>query len=94
MNLGVALKAYLDLWRPQIAAAKRRGKEFVVGTSYLEFFVSILEGTNYCTGEYSSVSCSGKQNVTDTFGQSLWLADSESSKTSSRLFDQDNRLHS
>lgn len=27
-------------------------------------------------GEYSSVSCSGKENVTDTFGQALWLADS------------------
>ncbi|PSR75566.1 hypothetical protein PHLCEN_2v9046 [Hermanssonia centrifuga] len=48
--------AYLDLWKPQIAAAKSRGKEFVVG-------------------EFSSVSCSGKENVTDTFGQALWLAD-------------------
>ena len=26
-------KAYLDLWRPQIAAANSRGKEFVVGTN-------------------------------------------------------------
>ena len=25
------LKSYLDLWKPQIAAAKSRGKEFVVG---------------------------------------------------------------
>ncbi|EPQ54385.1 hypothetical protein GLOTRDRAFT_44058 [Gloeophyllum trabeum ATCC 11539] len=50
------ITAYLDLWRPQIAAAHSVGKEFVVG-------------------EYSSVSCSGKQNVTDTFGQALWLAD-------------------
>jgi hypothetical protein len=50
-------KAYLDLWKPQIAAARSLGKEFVVG-------------------EYSSVSCSGKENVTDTFGQALWLADS------------------
>jgi hypothetical protein len=29
-------------------------------------------------GEYGSVSCSGKENVTDTFGQALWLADSTS----------------
>ncbi|TFK50028.1 hypothetical protein OE88DRAFT_1632314 [Heliocybe sulcata] len=50
------ITAYLDLWKPQIAAARSAGKEFVVG-------------------EYSSVSCSGKQNVTDTFGQALWLAD-------------------
>ncbi|KZT29970.1 glycoside hydrolase family 79 protein [Neolentinus lepideus HHB14362 ss-1] len=50
------ITAYLDLWKPQIAAAHAVGKEFVVG-------------------EYSSVSCSGKQNVTDTFGQALWLAD-------------------
>ncbi|KAH8112653.1 hypothetical protein DFH11DRAFT_1784002 [Phellopilus nigrolimitatus] len=50
------ITAYLDLWKPQIAAAKSRGKEFVVG-------------------EYSSVSCSGKQNVTDTYGQALWIAD-------------------
>ncbi|KLO15240.1 hypothetical protein SCHPADRAFT_871320 [Schizopora paradoxa] len=50
------ITAYLDLWKPQIAAAKSRGKEFVVG-------------------EYNSVSCSGKENVTDTFGQALWLAD-------------------
>ncbi|KAF8509442.1 hypothetical protein JB92DRAFT_514731 [Gautieria morchelliformis] len=48
--------AYLNLWKPQIAAAHARGKEFVVG-------------------EYGSVSCSGKENVTDTFGQALWLAD-------------------
>ncbi|EJD07106.1 uncharacterized protein FOMMEDRAFT_77371 [Fomitiporia mediterranea MF3/22] len=50
------ITAYLDLWKPQISAARARGKEFVVG-------------------EYSSVSCSGKQNVTDTFGQALWIAD-------------------
>ncbi|KDQ57014.1 glycoside hydrolase family 79 protein [Jaapia argillacea MUCL 33604] len=50
------ITAYLDLWKPQIAAAHSIGKEFVVG-------------------EYSSVSCSGKENVTDTFGQALWLAD-------------------
>ncbi|KIP07665.1 glycoside hydrolase family 79 protein [Phlebiopsis gigantea 11061_1 CR5-6] len=50
------ITAYLDLWKPQIAAAKGVGKDFVVG-------------------EFSSVSCSGKENVTDTFGQALWLAD-------------------
>ncbi|KAI0065099.1 hypothetical protein BV25DRAFT_1822212 [Artomyces pyxidatus] len=47
---------YVDLWKPQIAAAQREGKAFVVG-------------------EYNSVSCSGKENVTNTFGQALWLAD-------------------
>ena len=72
-------KAYLDLWRPQIAAAKEQGKEFVVGKLTLLLFdikwsLKILK----CTpGEYNSVSCSGKENVTDTFGQALWLADSE-----------------
>ncbi|KZV99803.1 hypothetical protein EXIGLDRAFT_723870 [Exidia glandulosa HHB12029] len=50
------ITAYLDLWRPQIAAAHELGREFTVG-------------------EYNSVSCSGKQNVTDGFGQAMWLAD-------------------
>ncbi|CDO76896.1 Glycoside Hydrolase Family 79 protein [Trametes cinnabarina] len=53
------ITAYLDLWKPQIAAAHKAGKEFIVASDL----------------EYSSVSCSGKQNVTDTFGQALWLAD-------------------
>jgi hypothetical protein len=51
----------LDLWKPQIAVAKGRGKELVIG-------------------EFNSVSCSGKENVTDTFGQALWLADSRSTR--------------
>ncbi|THH33202.1 hypothetical protein EUX98_g989 [Antrodiella citrinella] len=50
------ITAFLDQWKPQIAAAKQVGAEFVVG-------------------EYNSVSCSGKENVTNTFGQALWLAD-------------------
>ncbi|KAG8773778.1 hypothetical protein FRC12_002319 [Ceratobasidium sp. 428] len=50
------ITAYLDLWKPQIAAAHGLGKEFVIG-------------------EYSSISCSGKQNVSDTFGQAMWLSD-------------------
>ncbi|CAE6455633.1 unnamed protein product [Rhizoctonia solani] len=50
------ITAYLDLWKPQIAAARGVGKEFVIG-------------------EYSSISCSGKQNVSDTYGQAMWLAD-------------------
>lgn len=51
-----SITAYVDLWMPQIAAAKSVGAELVIG-------------------EFSSVSCSGKQNVTDTFGQALWLVD-------------------
>ncbi|KAG8773777.1 hypothetical protein FRC12_002318 [Ceratobasidium sp. 428] len=50
------ITAYLDLWKPQIAAARGLGKEFVIG-------------------EYSSISCSGKQNVSDTFAQAMWLSD-------------------
>ncbi|THH15700.1 hypothetical protein EW146_g4813 [Bondarzewia mesenterica] len=50
------ITAYVDLWKPQVAAARSVGKDFVIG-------------------EFSSVSCSGKQNVSDTFGQALWLAD-------------------
>ncbi|KAF7374935.1 hypothetical protein MSAN_00379600 [Mycena sanguinolenta] len=30
---------------------------------------------NQETGEYNSVSCSGKEGVSDTFGQALWLLD-------------------
>ncbi|EIM91232.1 uncharacterized protein STEHIDRAFT_48573 [Stereum hirsutum FP-91666 SS1] len=51
-----SITAYVDLWKPQIAAARDLGKDFVVG-------------------EYSSVSCSGKENVTNAFGQALWIAD-------------------
>ncbi|KAG9128365.1 hypothetical protein FRC07_000039 [Ceratobasidium sp. 392] len=29
----------------------------------------------FVMGEFGSVSCSGKQNVSDTFGQALWLSD-------------------
>ncbi|KAH8100758.1 hypothetical protein BXZ70DRAFT_906948, partial [Cristinia sonorae] len=50
------ITGFLDQYKPDIAAAKRVGAEFVVG-------------------EYNSVSCSGKENVTNTFGQALWLAD-------------------
>ncbi|TCD65236.1 hypothetical protein EIP91_002944 [Steccherinum ochraceum] len=32
-------------------------------------------GAEFVVGEYNSVSCSGKENVTNTFGQALWLAD-------------------
>ncbi|CDZ96269.1 Glycoside hydrolase, superfamily [Phaffia rhodozyma] len=50
------ITAYVDLWKPQTAAAKSVGAELVIG-------------------EFNSVSCSGKQNVSNTFGQALWLAD-------------------
>lgn len=30
---------------------------------------------SYLNGEYSSVSCSGRNNVSNTFGQALWLLD-------------------
>ena len=36
-------------------------------------------GKEFIVGEYNSVSCFGKQNVTDVFGQALWLADSKPS---------------
>ncbi|KAG8695708.1 hypothetical protein FRC09_008983, partial [Ceratobasidium sp. 395] len=32
-------------------------------------------GKEFVMGEYGSASCSGKQNVSDTFGQAMWLAD-------------------
>ncbi|EJU02041.1 hypothetical protein DACRYDRAFT_22427 [Dacryopinax primogenitus] len=50
------ITAYVDEWRPQVAAAQSVGVPFFVG-------------------EFNSVSCSGKQGVTDTFGQALWIAD-------------------
>lgn len=51
-----SITTYVDLWKPQVAAAKSVGAELVIG-------------------EFSSISCSGKQNVSDTFGQALWLVD-------------------
>ncbi|KZO93539.1 glycoside hydrolase family 79 protein [Calocera viscosa TUFC12733] len=50
------ITAYVDEWKPQIAAATSVGVPFIVG-------------------EFNSVSCSGKADVTDTFGQALWIAD-------------------
>jgi len=49
-------------------------------TNYINEFVPQVqvaqaEGKEFVVGEFSSVSCSGKENVTDTFGQALWLAD-------------------
>ena len=32
-------------------------------------------GSDFVVGEYNSVSCSGKVNVTDIFGQALWTLD-------------------
>ncbi|KAI0028990.1 hypothetical protein K488DRAFT_57383 [Vararia minispora EC-137] len=49
-------------------------------TAFVNEFVPQVQaanavGKNFVVGEFSSVSCSGKQNVTDTYGQALWLAD-------------------
>ncbi|KAI0322577.1 hypothetical protein OF83DRAFT_651208 [Amylostereum chailletii] len=49
-------------------------------TAYVDRFVPQVlaargQGKEFVVGEYSSVSCSGKENVTDTYGQALWLAD-------------------
>lgn len=63
MNLIVAFKAYLDLWRPQIAAAKSRGKEFVVGTSYIELLVYTLKGIN-CPIQASTALCRAQASRT------------------------------
>jgi hypothetical protein len=51
-----SITTYVDLWKPQVAAAQSVGAELVIG-------------------EFSSISCSGKENVSDTFGQALWLVD-------------------
>ncbi|KAJ1306966.1 hypothetical protein OPQ81_007946 [Rhizoctonia solani] len=32
-------------------------------------------GSDFVVGEFNSVSCSGKVNITDTFGQALWVLD-------------------
>ncbi|CAE6450043.1 unnamed protein product, partial [Rhizoctonia solani] len=31
-------------------------------------------GSDFVVGEFNSVSCSGKVNITDTFGQALWVS--------------------
>jgi len=69
-------QAYLDLWKPQIAAAHAEGREFVVGGEHSQ--PSVEGSFSHGVVEYNSVSCSGKQNVTDVFGQALWLVDSTS----------------
>ena len=35
------------------------------------------EGKGWVIGEYNSVACSGKPNVTDTFAQALWTVDTD-----------------
>jgi hypothetical protein len=49
-------------------------------TSYVDLWVPQIQaadaaGGEFFVGEYNSVSCSGKLNVTDTFGQALWVVD-------------------
>ncbi|KAL7267259.1 hypothetical protein RUND412_010163 [Rhizina undulata] len=49
-------------------------------TSYVDLWIPQIEaavaaGGEFFVGEYNSVSCSGKINVTDTFGQALWVLD-------------------
>ncbi|KAK2037588.1 glycoside hydrolase family 79 protein [Colletotrichum somersetense] len=34
-------------------------------------------GSRWAVGEFNSVSCSGKPNVTDTFAQALWVVDTQ-----------------
>ncbi|VDB95700.1 unnamed protein product [Peniophora sp. CBMAI 1063] len=63
-------------------------------TSYVNEFVPQVQaaaavGKEFAIGEFSSVSCSGKQNVTDTYGQALWLADTilySASRNISRMY--------
>ncbi|KZV68175.1 glycoside hydrolase family 79 protein [Peniophora sp. CONT] len=63
-------------------------------TSYVNEFVPQVQaaaavGKEFAIGEFSSVSCSGKQNVTDTYGQALWLADTilySASQNISRMY--------
>ncbi|KAI5847401.1 hypothetical protein DFP73DRAFT_475540 [Morchella snyderi] len=49
-------------------------------TSYVDLWIPQIQaadaaGGEFFVGEYNSVSCSGKLNVTDTFGQALWVLD-------------------
>ncbi|KAL0636330.1 hypothetical protein Q9L58_004677 [Maublancomyces gigas] len=49
-------------------------------TNYVDLWIPQIEAANaaggeFFVGEYNSVSCSGKLNVTDTFGQALWVVD-------------------
>ncbi|KAH8822707.1 hypothetical protein DL96DRAFT_1714151 [Flagelloscypha sp. PMI_526] len=49
-------------------------------TSFVDIMVNKVEaarsvGAEFVVGEFNSVSCSGKVNLTDTFAQALWVLD-------------------
>lgn len=59
-----------------------RSELILSAQSYVNEFVPQVQaaaavGKDFAIGEFSSVSCSGKENVTDAYGQALWIADSK-----------------
>lgn len=51
--------------------------EYAVTGLYPSGKAALDSGSKWVVGEFNSVSCSGKPNVTDTFAQALWVIDSE-----------------
>ncbi|CAE6402824.1 unnamed protein product [Rhizoctonia solani] len=48
---------------------------FSLDIDYLPSIAANSVGSDFVVGEFNSVSCSGKVNITDTFGQALWALD-------------------
>ncbi|CAE6364616.1 unnamed protein product [Rhizoctonia solani] len=88
-TLGIALNqtkaAYRYLKADQIWAFEcKYYPQIAILWKLTEPFVDILRsqisaansvGSDFVVGEFNSVSCSGKVNITDTFGQALWALD-------------------
>lgn len=63
---------YLDLWQPRIHAVRSQlgPDSFMIGEDLSpELSLNIYPSS----GEFNSVSCSGRDNVSNTFGQAMWL---------------------
>ncbi|KAF2152162.1 glycoside hydrolase family 79 protein [Myriangium duriaei CBS 260.36] len=51
--------------------------EYAVNEIYPSAKAALQSGSKWVIGEFNSISCSGKPNVSDTFAQALWTIDSD-----------------
>lgn len=63
---------YLDLWLPRIHSVRTQlgPDSFMFGG---DLFLELALHAYLSSGEFNSVSCGGKDKVSNTFGQAMWL---------------------
>lgn len=71
------LAEYLDLWQPRIRSVRQQlgSQAFMIGKYFSLNVLSSMLSPFGIVGEFNSVSCSGHDGVSNTFGQALWLLD-------------------